>query len=133
MPLEGAFSFRNYATTWQFLTKSPLLHKISPLKSRDPLFAYSLVLNRRRVSCIQHNLVFPWSSCIAIMFLSKKGWPVLYFTLVFNFSCLFYSMMMSLLQLLENAMTTNSPWSLSYEFSTSCITPRFSKKEHHVF
>ena len=33
---------------------------------------YSLVLNRRRASCIRHNLYFPRSSCIAIMFLSKK-------------------------------------------------------------
>ena len=33
---------------------------------------YSLVLNRRRASCIRHNLDFPWSSCIAIKFLSKK-------------------------------------------------------------
>ena len=33
---------------------------------------YSLVLNRRRTSCIRHNLDFPWSSCIAVMFLSKK-------------------------------------------------------------
>ena len=34
--------------------------------------SYSLVLNRRRASCIPHNLNFPWSSCIAIMFLNKK-------------------------------------------------------------
>ena len=33
---------------------------------------YSLVLNRRRASCIWHNLDFARSSCIAIMFLSKK-------------------------------------------------------------
>ena len=36
------------------------------------IIRYSLVLNRRRASCIRHNLDFPWSSCIAIMFLSKK-------------------------------------------------------------
>ena len=48
--------------------------------------------------------------------------------MVFNFSCLFNSMMMSLLHLWGNAMFTNSPWSLSYMFSSSCITPRFSKK-----
>ena len=32
---------------------------------------YSLVPNRRRASYIRHNLDFPWSSCIAIMFPSK--------------------------------------------------------------
>ena len=36
------------------------------------MHAYSLMLNSRRASCIWHNLDFPWSSCIAIMFLSKK-------------------------------------------------------------
>ena len=36
------------------------------------LYRYSLVLNRRPASCIWHNLKSPWSSCIEIMFLSKK-------------------------------------------------------------
>ena len=93
---------------------------------------YSLVLNRKRASCIRHNLDFPRSSSIAIMFLSKK--VGLYFTLVFNFSCLIHSMMMmSLLHLWGNAMSTNPPWSLSFEFSGSCITQRFLKKVQHVF
>ena len=33
---------------------------------------YSLVLNRRRATCIQHNLDYPCSSCIAIMFITKN-------------------------------------------------------------
>ena len=61
-------------------------------------------------------------------FSQKKGWPVLYFTLVFNFSCLLHSMMMSWLHLWGNAMFTNLAWSLNYEFSSFCITPGLSKK-----
>ena len=70
------------------------------------VYAYSLVLNRRRVFYLysaQPRFSLEFLYCNHVFHF--KGWTVLYFTLVFNFSCLLYSMM-SLLQLRGNAMST---------------------------
>ena len=57
----------------------------------------------------------------------------MYFTMVFNILSFLHSILMSLLHLWGNAMSSNSPWSLSCDFSGSCIIPRFLKREQHVF
>ena len=94
---------------------------------------YSLVLNRRRASCIRHSLDFPWSSCIAIMFLSKKVGLSCISPWFSTFPAYFIAEICHLLHLWGNVKFTNPPWSLSYEFSSSCISPRFSKNVQHVF
>ena len=72
-----------------------------------------LLLSTTRIS--------PWFLLLQAWFLVKE-WHVLYFPLVFNFFCMLNNIMMSLLHLWKDAMSTKPPWSLSNEFKLSCIT-----------
>ena len=73
-----------------------------------------------------------WFLLLQACFLVKE-WHVLYFPLVFNFFCMLHNIMMSLLHLWKDAMSTKPPWSLSNKFNLSCITPWFSRKVRHVY
>ena len=108
-------------------------------KSSNQSFYYSLVLNGRRASFIRHNLIFPTVLVLQSCFLVKRL-ACLVLHPGFYFSCLLHSIkMMSLIHLWRNAKSTNPPWSLSFEFSGSCITARILKKSmaclliQHIF